>query len=1102
MHPPTNKSTTFLRLSLLLIVIAGTALAQGPTGEITGTVTDSSLSAVPNASVTLVNAATGLTREINTNQDGVYTFPALNPGSYTVTVRHQGFQSQARTVEIQVQQTARLDFALAVGEIKQTLEVSAAAEILATEDATVGQVIDNKRIVELPLNGRNYLQLTALSPGVNINAPSSSGATQYQGGMRAQQALNVNGQRIQFNHYTLDGVENTDPNFNSYILLPTLDALQEFKVQSATYPAEFGWAISQINVSTRSGSNAFHGSAFEFVRNSYFDAKNFFDKPNQPIPPFRRNQFGATAGGAILKNKLFFFGDYDGLRQVKSITALSSVPLESWRNGDFTGRSTIYDPATRALGANGVVTAQPFPGNIIPSNRFDPHALAMLQYYPLPSLPGTRSNYINNEPLRNNIDQYMIRIDYHATDKLSLYGRFNTARESEYDPTTFPQQGQVIQTQPDQVMLGATYVFGPALVNELRLGWTRFDNKNIGYHSYNEDINGKVLKLVGINPSNNPAFWGLPTINVTGYSGFGEQNTVYLTHDKLYQVMDSVSWVKGKHNIKFGIDVMPILYNQLGNQYARGAFTFDGTVTQNPASPSGTGDGLADLLIGFPKESDSGLQPANAALRGVYWAPYVMDSWRATPKLTIDLGLRYELLPPLRDVNDASSNVSGLFSGSPVLVRASNKGSGLDPYQGALVRFPAVTVVRDGRLGAGLVNSDLNNLAPRLGLAYSATPSTVIRAGFGMYYDMLDMGNSIYDMSRTLAGLLRQTTLATIPDLTLEQPFRLGSGGASQIVATQPLILANSIHMRHAYVEQWSFDVQRTLTPNLLIEASYVGSQGHRLKRITSLNLPNPGPGSIDANRPIQLFGYVQMPDSIGNSNYNALQVKVERRFAKGFTLLSGYTFGKSIDDTSGVRPGGAGQSLFVNNPANVNKAERSRSDYDSRHRWITSALYSFPVWNTNALTRVLAGGWQLGGIFTFETGYPCTPADGRDIPNTGVGSSDRPNATGISTHLDQRSVNQFFNTAAFAFQPLYTYGNAGRNTIQGPGIVELDMSLMKSFKITEERHVELRGEMFNVPNHPNFSLPDVNLSSPTYGRLLSTRIDSRQIQIGARFVF
>ncbi len=1098
----------FLRLvASFIICISTLSFGQSTNASIDGAITDSTGALVLGALVHLMSPSTGATRDVRSDASGSYTFPALQPGVYSITVTQPGFQTQIRSdITLQVQQVARINFELAVGQTTEVMTIDTSSQMLASEDATIGQVIENRRIVELPLNGRNYLQLAALSPGVTTSSAPSGGATSFQGGQRASQSITVNGQRNDFNHYTLDGIENTDPNFNTYILLPSLDALQEFKVQTATYPSEFGFSISQINVSTKSGTNEFHGSAFEFLRNSWLDAKNYFDNPNAKIPPFRRNQFGGAIGGPIFKNKLFFMGNYEGLRESKAITRISTVPTAAILNGNFSGANTIYDPQTRVVGPGGVTTATPFPNNIIPQSRISATSRAALQYYSAPNLPGTAQNYINTESRITTSDQTLMRIDYQMSEKLTWFGRWNYDKDSQYLPSSFPRQGARITTRPDQVLGGGTQLFSSNLVNEFRFGWTRFVNSNAGYNAYTTDVNGTVLKIPGVNPTNSPAFWGVPTFGILGYSGFGEPSTVYLTHNNIWEIHDTLSWTKGNHFTKVGGVFQPIHYNQTGNQFALGGFNFDGSVTRNPAIAGNLGNAVADFLLGYPVQSQSGIQPADGALRSNYWAVFGSDIFHVRRNLTIEYGLRYEVLPPFRDINDASANITGVNTSSPTLVRASNKGSNLDPYQGLSVRLQGVNLVRDGRLGPSLVQPDRNNFAPRLGISYTPSDKTVLRAGFGTFYSVLDMGNSVYDMARTLAGLLRVDQNSIAPDLTFANPFRTSNSGSSIVTLVQPLILANASNTRNTYVNEWTLSLQQTISQSSMLDIAYVGSQGHRLKKMTSLNMPAPGPGSVSTRRPWQQYGYVQYANSIGNSNYNGLQLKYEKRLSSGTTLLSAYTFSKSLDNTSGVRPG-AGDVLTPNNPFDDGKPERGLSTFDTRHRWVTSGLAESPFgkgkrFASNNVANLLLGSWQLGGIFTVETGTPATPTNGADTPNISTGSTPRPNVTGISPVLSNPTAKRFFNGSAFAINAPYTFGNARRNSIIGPRLVDLDMSLMRRVNFTERVGAELRWDVFNVANHPIFSLPDANLSSATYTSISSTRVDSREMQLAVRIVF
>jgi hypothetical protein len=1109
------RSSRFGRL-LPLLFTASLLLAQGPTGEIDGIVTDSSGSAVLGAGVTVTDPATGTTRSTLSNSSGFYSFPALLPSTYTVTVEAKGFQKEIRSgILIQVQQVARADFQLNVGAVSQTVEVTATAALLASDDATVGQVIENKRIVDLPLNGRSYLTLTALAPGVS-NSSSPINATSFQGGLRSAVSITANGQRNTYDHYTLDGIENTDPNFNSYIMLPSLDALEEFKVQSATYPADYGYAPVQINVTTKSGTNSLHGVGFEFLRNSWFDAKNYFDSQQSPIPQFRRNQFGGTLGGPIVRNKLFFTANYEGLREAKALTSLSTFPPLQYRSGNFAGANTIYDPATTAQGPDGKYSAVPFPGNVIPSIRFNPIAVtAMTLYWPAQNLPGATSNYVNNEPRQSNADQSMLRIDYQQSAKYLWYGRWNYDKDYYYLPNNTPVQGTVVATRPDQIMAGGTQIFRPTLVNDARFGWTRFVNNEQTPYSYAKDVNGTVLHVPGLNPLNAPSFWAVPQFSFTGYSAFGDNATIYLTHDNMWEGHDTLTWTKGKQILKFGGSIEPIHYDEVGQQQV-GSFSFTGAYTGNPAiGSSSVGNSVADFLLGLDQTVTTAVQPATALLRSIYWSAFFSDSYRVTPKLTFEFGLRYEYMSPFKDLSDNSSNIFGLTSkttGNPILVQSSNKCSSQSncaPYEGTLTRLQGITVVRDGRMGAALQYPDRNNFAPRLGLAYNMNSKTVIRAGFGTYYDMVDEGNTVFDRARTLAGGLQQLNSYPIATTSLSNPF-LGSVTSSNITLVQPLILSGGPpDQRTTYVNQWTAGVQRSLASNIVLELSYVGSQSHKLRREDSINVPIPGPGSASNNRPFPQFGFIQYPDNETNANYNAFQARLEKRLSRGITVLSAFTYSKSIDNSSGVRAG-AGDILQMNNPYNIGSGERGLSQFNVRFRWVTSGLLQLPfgrnaryLAHTNSFVNALVSDWQFGGILTLQSGMPLTALDGLDILNTGgTGIAQRPNATGTSPELSNPGPKLWFNKAAFTYNAPYIYGNDGRNNIVGPRLIETDLSLTKTIKATERVGAILRWEVFNAANHPIFGLPNATLSSAAYDTISSTVVDSRQMQVALRVTF
>lgn len=1104
-------------LVLVCLLSASTVFAQSTAGEISGVITDPSGSVVPGVSVSLTNPSTNTTRSVKTNESGLYVIPAIQPAVYTLKVELSGFRAiERKEIIIQVGSSNRIDFTLEVGEITSIVEVSGGAPVLQTETTSVGTVIENRRIVELPLNGRNYLQLASLIPGSTTNGPASAQGQQRMGGQRNSFALNVSGQRIHFNHYALDGMENTDLNFNSYMLLPSIDALQEFKVESGLFAAEYGRAIAQINVSTKSGTNQLHGSVFEFLRNSALDSKNYFDRPADKIPPFKRNQYGFTVGGPVMlpklngKDKLFFLANFEGLRERKGLTQRPNVPLAAERQGDFSGNTNIiYDPATRVFDAAGNVLVAPtaFPNNRIPDNRIHPASRKLLEFFPLPQIGGRVANYTNNEARRINASQFTGRVDWNQSPAASWFFRYSWSGELRYDPRAIPDMGIDTDTDVYQALVSNTRVFGATKVNELKFGVSYLYNGHVSPRANNVN----VVKDLGLGlPSDNPLYWGVPNIGITNIEGLGEESDApFLNYDTTIQLLDNFSWTKGKHAFKFGGEIRRVRYNQLGGVVTRGRFNFDGRFTQQPllgaTDRARTGAPMADFLLGHMNNSEGQIGAPIANFRSNYTALYFQDTWKLTPKLTLNWGLRWENDQPFKDKHDSLVNIDFRWDNSiePTFVRL---GAG-DPFEGN-PPYPlssAIKYVRDGRFGDRINVNDLNDFAPRLGIAYQITSKTVLRTGFGIYF-VRDIGNAVFDAVRNAPFTVRNNEPAESfrPNLSFGVPFtRTGA---------PTFILINQYGERTSYVNQWSFGLQRELTQDMSIEANYFGSSGVKLRRLTTYNQTRPSPAAnTNLTRAFPQFGGMQNMNAPSHSTYHALQVRLQQRFAHGFTLLGSYAYGKSIDNGSGIRTTD-GDSLTPSNDYNL-QLERGLSAFDFRQRLTTSWLYELPFgkgqrfMNTGGIANAILGGWQLGGILTLQDGFPITALCGPGLIQNGGGVC-YPNATGISPKLkrSEQKRERFFNTDAFVDlapgRPQFVFGNAARNTIIGPGIISFDASANKKFAFSESRYLEFRTEFFNMPNHPIFSQPGRDLRTTNYGVITSTKIDSRQIQFGLRFVF
>jgi hypothetical protein len=1114
-----GRSSAVVLLLVLSAIVP--ARAQTPSGEISGIVADASGLPVPGVTITLTNQATNVVRVVQSNESGLYVMSAIPPGTYDLKAELSGFRTiERKDIGVQVGSASRISMTLEVGELSESLEVKAGAPLIQTENAAISTVIENRAIVELPLNGRNYLQLASLIPGATTNGPSSSQGKQRMGGQRNSFALNVAGQRIHYNHYSLDGVENTDLNFNSYMLLPSVDALEEFNVISGLFDAEYGRAIAQVNVSTRSGSNRLRGTAFEFLRNSALDAKNYFDRPEDPIPPFRRNQYGGTVGGPVMlpkivdgRNRLFFMFNWEGLRERKSLTSTPSLPLSAWRAGDFSGLRdssgnllTIYDPATAVFDAAGNViqAPRPFAGNIIPANRIHPVSQKLLAYYPLPSREVTGPNFVNNEARRVDADQFTYRVDFSQGPSTWMF-RHSISNELGYDPFPIPDMGINTDTDVHQLVFGNTRTLGSNKLNDARLGFGYLKNGHISPRANTDN----VVKALGINlPNDNPLYWGVPNINVSGLSGLGEESDApFINNDKTLQVVDNFTWTVATHSFKFGGEVRHVWYDQIGGVVTRGRFGFDGRYTQNPLLPAAQRGGapFADFLLGDFNNSEGQVGAPIANFRSNYFAVYAQDSWRLRPTVTMNYGLRWEYDQPFTDTNDAIVNIDfdWFNSHEPIFVRA---GTG-DPYEGnPPFRLASdIQYIRDGRFGRGAYMPDKNDFAPRLGIAWTATPQTVIRSGGGIYY-VRDIGNAVFDTVRNAPFTIRRSEPAESfrPNLSFEQPFaRTGA---------PTFILANQFNEPSSYVGQWSVGVQRELGGSMTAEATYFGSVGRHLRRLMSYNNPEPSQlANTNLARPFPKFGSIQVMNAPSRSHYNALYLKLQRRFSQGLSFLSSFSYGKSIDNGSGIRTSD-GDSLTPSNNYDL-ELETGLSAFDFRRRWTTSWLWDLPFgrnrqfMNRGGATDLVLGGWQLGGILTLQDGFPFTVTCGPGNVQNGGGAC-YPDATGIDWQLpsDQRTRTHYFNTDAFVDRNPpggpFRYGTVHRNSLIGPGIVSLDASANKRFAVGTSRYLEARIEVFNLPNRAIWNQPGSQLRTPNYGVITSTRLDSRQIQVGVKYVF
>jgi hypothetical protein len=993
-------------------------------------------------------------------------------------------------------------------------------------------MIENKDILELPLNGRDPLQLVSLSPSVTVQPGAQGQVGSLQGGSRANESIAVSGERNEFNYYTIDGVANQDVNFNSYIVRPSVEALLEFKVQTGVFPAEYGRQPSQILMATRSGTNQYHATLFEFLRNSALDAKiwNQVGAKN----PFRRNNYGFTLAGPILRNRLFFLSNFESLRDRTTSQQIGSVPTPAMRSGDMTGQPhVVYDPLTRVFGKDSAgnplaLSATPFPGNIVPGNRFNKVTQALLQWEPLPNQPvsGFVNNYINQAFTPTNTDQFTQRIDWNQNDKMNWFGRYSFDNDFVASGTLFPLESGGVTTDAWQGVLGNTYVLGPSAVNQFRFAVNHFTNLLVGHFAFQEDV-AKQLGIPGL-PDLAPSTWGIPSFSFTGFSGWSEADPA-VTYDTVVQATDNFSLTKGSHTLKFGAEIRRDRYNQSGNQRAHGSFNFDGTATIIPGgSISTSGFGFADFLIGNVKEADRTANIADAMFRATSVYGFAQDDWKVSRRLTLSLGVRYENTEPWHDKYCGFANAmlssygvgpngNGLLPNAapPVLVRPCDKGSF---YDGVPFRYAAgvVTSVDSSLLGGkALVQHDWLDFAPRLGIAWNPFGDTSVRIGMGRFYAQ-DTGNPVYDMARNLTGTDLFIGDPQLVNNYMDNPWANEAGssscpGWSGTCLVGSAMYADQYTRRTPYVHIASFDIQQPLARDLVLEVGYVGSEGHFLQRLNNINQPVLRTSRSDARtiaqrQPWPAYGRFNYDDGMVNSNYNGFSAKVTRRLSHGLTLLAAFTWSHSLDDGSAVRAA----ATLPKDTYNVHSENYGSSAFDLNRHFVTSAVYQLPfgkgkaLLNRSGVADAVAGGWQLGTILTFMDGLPITASGSGDSDSLNQ-NSNACNATGTSPFLPHPTPQVFWNINAFNCSDpalYYSAGNIGLNTLRTPGTRQWDFSASKTFRITERQGVQFRFESFNFPNHPNWNAPSSSALTPQSFGIITSAKTMRQLQFALKYSF
>ena len=1057
----------FIAISIFSVFTAGAFAQQVNDAIVVGTVLDSSQAAVRSAVVTLTHLATATATQVHTDERGQYRTPPVRIGEYVITVEAPGFKRFNQTgVVLDIGDTRQVDAVLEVGQVSENVNVEAEAPLLQTADSTVGTVITTKQIEDLPLNGRDYLQLAALSSGT---VASSLGVS--IGGQAGTQAS-----------FLLDGQDNnnqeilTSHSGQKEIIKPSVDAIQEFKVVTNGYSAEYGRSSSGVvSVALKSGSNQFHGVGYEFLRNQDVDAKNLFAAT---IPPYKRNQFGAALGGPILKNKTFFFADFELARIITSTAVVSTVPTLAERQGIFPG--TIYDPSSYSSATG---TRTPFPNNTVPLTVWDPIAANLLNYQPLPTIGTTTNNYLYNSPANQRPSKWDFRIDQILSDKQNVYFRFSSQDQSNAVTSNIPPiNGNYVTGSGAQTNDGKSFVlvhnaiWSPDLVSSIHIGWNSI--------AWNNWFPNQSLSSVGI-PGVNASYPGFSSIAVTNFLSLGVTNVPNQDESQDRQLSGDLTWIKGTHSIKFGAQAYWLQTNFLSSQQSSGIFNFNGQYTRNSSTLTG-GSPFADFLLG-DASSESLSNLAYLQFRTPWTHFYVQDDWKLTRRLTLNIGLRYEISLPAVEKNNHIANFDlDSTPGQPQLVLAGSQGS--------------------SRADRALQGADYHQFAPRFGFAYSLPDNkTVLRGGYGIFYSNIITEGGMQSMEINPPNHLRVnlSTNPNVPSLFLSQGF--ASNTLSTANATNVELVSYDRSSVPPMAQEWNFDVQRQLPGGILLEVGYYGNKFDHAWWQLDGNPPPPEPGNVNSNRPYQTTlvpgaGPITLADVLriskdGYSRYHALQAKIEKRYTRGLTFIASYSYSKTM---------GLGDTNGVQNPLDWD-ADRAVSSQDMTQHFVGSAVYALPSGSHwRGLEKAFLGGWSVGPIVTVDTGTPLNVTVQGDPSNTGqqsnTGNNDRPNVIG-DWHLANPTIQQWFNTAAFAPNAKYTFGDAGRNILRGPGLINLDIAAHKSFRITERVSAQLRLESFNATNTPALGNPNTTLGSLQFGQITSAGAP-RDNQVGLKILF
>jgi len=1134
-----NKHKLGKAFSLALFILAFARVASAQQASLTGRVTDKSEAVVAGAGVKVTNLDTGITRHSETNGEGFFTAPFLAPGSYRVTVEANGFKTATRDgLQLTLDQVTRADFSLEPGAVSETVQVTAEAPALQTDSATLGTAITGKLVQDLPLNGRNYIQLVQLVPGVSSGPPNGLATGTRPDERRLNASYSVNGQDPIVNNNMIDGLDNNERFIGTVVVRPSIDAIQEFRVQTNLYSAEVSRTSGGVvNILTKSGANDFHGSLFEFLRNDIFDANgnyNFTGGATLPKQKYRQNQFGGSIGGPIIKDRTFFFSDYEALRIRQGIPITATIPTAKQRIGDFSENCTagfnasgICANAAQQLSFVNAIGGAP--AGAAPFNRLDqgvyaalrdPVALKYAALLPPPTGPGINTTNFASSPVRpQDASTFDARIDHRFNDKTSFFGRYSFNDVTTVQPTGFPNVGDVNpgglfafagsnETRAQNIQLNMVRTLRPNLLLELKAGYTRLALQSLTVNSGKNSANdlGFACNITNCVNVGDTQTFGLPRLVIQGFQDLGDPFFVpLLIFNNTFQYSGALTWTRGAHNFKFGASLIRRQFSPVQSARPRGEFTFNASTTNAPAPLN---FGLANFIVGAPVTIIRQASLYTPGYRTWEHGFYAQDDWRVNNWLTLNLGVRYDIFTPKTEAYNRLANFDPTTS--TVLIAGQNAGK-----------------------TAG-VGTDYGNFAPRVGFAATLGKGLVMRGGFGLSYFPGDYASPAVLKNPPFTSALTCGTSTTgniagnncpagtgvfsqgAPRPLDPNAFPTANGTLDLTRIPPSTMLAVELEMQASYNLQFNLTLEKQFGSNV-VSVGYVGTKGYDLPMVipdinralpSGTSIPNPRPFASVAPRLTTIGHFV----SQGSASYNALQLTFNRRFTKGLSLTSGYTWAHGIDDTTanGTSTGGYGNLIgpLAQAIANIKSYDRATSDFNIKHRWSFGANYELPFGkDLKGAAGQAFSGWQLNGSVIWQTGLPFTVTDQQAVSGIIGGGAERPNRLREDLRVSNPTVGvagQFLDPAAFALPAPFTLGNATRNVGYGPNQSAVNMSLFKTFKLAESWNLQFRTEVFNLPNHPVFGNPNTAFGNANFGKISTTAgmYTPRQIQFALKLLF